>query len=158
MRNALAGTLLDLGGKLCGAGELVEGMACMREALALSEATDDVNLKQAVLANLANMSCSPDQPVGPAEAAALRCRLNALYAQNGRTPDTSCTICLEPLETLEQPGGGIGEGAIADGGRSGGSATDWSVNVLECGHQFLYGCLCTWRRTTSNMVCPICKA
>jgi len=75
-----------------------ESEACLREALALCEDTDEVLLKQTVLRHLANMSGLPDQPVRPAEAAALRLRLNTLYAQAGRNHDTSCTICLETLE------------------------------------------------------------
>jgi len=160
LKRSLASWLSNLGSILWGGKnapvsyDMAEAEAYLREALELSEETDDVNLKQAVLINLANMSCQPDRPVGPTEAAALRSRLNTLYAQNGRSPDTSCTICLEPLESLEQPGGGADEGAVGDGGRGG---DDSSVQVLGCGHQFHHGCISTWRQTTSNTACPICK-
>ena len=107
-------------------------------------------LEQRLLINLANMSGRPDQPVGPAEAAALRSRLNALYARSGRVPETSCTICLEPLE---QPGGG----ADTVGGRGADGYADSSVSVLRCAHQFHRGCLSTWWRTSPNKACPICK-
>ena len=103
VKGVLVGTLCNLGARLAESDEMAVAATCMREALELGEETDDVLLKQMVLRNLSNMSGRPDQPVGPAEAAALRSRLNALYAQAGRIPDTSCTICLDPLE---QPGGG----------------------------------------------------
>ena len=101
-KRALAVTLCNLGVRLAESDGMAEAETCMREALELGEETDDVELKQSVLINLSNMSGRPDKPVGPAEAAALRSRLNALYAQAGRNPATSCTICLEPLE---QPDG-----------------------------------------------------
>jgi hypothetical protein len=131
---------------------MAEAAACMREALELSEETD-VHLKQTVLCHLANMSGRPDLPVGPTEAAAFRSRLNALYAQAGRNTDTSCTICLEPLE---QPGGGTDKGAT-DGGRDADGFTNSAVRVLHCGHQFHRGCLSTWWRTTASDACPLCK-
>jgi len=132
----------------------VEAEACLREALELSEELPDVGLKQPVLGNLSNMSGRPDQPVGPAEAAALRSRLNALYAQAGRSTDTSCTICLEPLE---QPDGGAEQEAIGDGGRGADGFANAAVFVLECGHQFHRGCLSTWWCTRSENKCPLCK-
>jgi len=132
---------------------MVEAEACFREALELSKESNDVSLMQTVLANLANMSYQSGQTVGPTEAATLRARLNTLYAQTGREPDTTCTICLELLESIEQPGGGA-DGAVGDGFRG---SDDSTVQVLKCGHQFHYGCISTWWRTTSNTVCPICK-
>jgi len=158
----LAALLCNLGGVLIthgvedsgnapGSDGLAEAEACLRKALALCEDTDNVMLKQTVLRHLANMSGRPDQPVGPAEAAALRSRLNALYAQTGRNHDTSCTIC---LETLEQPDGGPGQDAadrVADG------YTNSAVFVMKCGHQFHRGCLSTWWRTQSEINCPLCK-
>jgi len=131
-----------------------EAEACLREALALCEDTDNMLLKQTVLRDLANMSGLPDQPVGPAEAAAFRSRLNALYAQAGRNHDTSCTICLEPLE---QPVGGEVQDATGDGGRWANGYTNSAVCVLDCGHQFHRGCLSTWWRTAASVVCPLCK-
>jgi len=56
--------------------DTTQALACLREALELSEDTDSVKLKQVVLTRLANLSCKPDQPVKPAEAAAFRSRLN----------------------------------------------------------------------------------
>jgi len=97
-----------------GSDRTAEAEACLREALALCKDTDNVVPKQTVLRHLVNMSGRPDQPVGPAEAAALRSRLNALYAQTGRNHDTSCTICLEPLE---QSDGGEKKDAADDGDR-----------------------------------------
>jgi len=126
---------------------------------------DDVNLKLVLLGNLANLSSEPDQAVGPAEAAVYRSRLNTLYAQNGRNPDTSCTICLEPLE---QPGGGADVDTAGHGGRgaeysfvhmleSGHPFHNSSVHVLECGHQFHNNCLHSWWDTRSDRMCPLCK-
>jgi len=142
-KQALAAQLSNLGLvlKAHGSDGMAESEACLREALELSEETGDVELKQTVLTNLTNLSCRPDQRVGQVEAAAFRSRLNALYAQTGRIPDTSCTICLEPLESLEQSGGGA----------------DSAVQVLNCGHQFHLGCLSTWWRTRLDERCPLCK-
>ena len=124
-----------------------EAEACLREALALCEEIDLAGLKQNVLLTLCNMSGRPDLPVGPAEAAALRSRLNALYAQAGRSTDTSCTICLEPLE---MPGGDAENGAADDSGRDADGYINSAVRVLGCGHQFHRGCLSTWWRTRSE--------
>jgi len=151
---SLATLLCNLGVGLSGSDGMVETAACMREALELGEETDDVGLKQNILINLSNMSGRPDKPVGPAEAAALRSRLNALYVQAGRNPDTSCTICLEPLE---QPGGGAEQDATDDGGRTADGYMNSAVRVLQCAHQFHRGCPCAWLRTGSGLVCPLCK-
>jgi len=59
---SLAGLLSNLGAVFAG---MAEGEKCLREALELSEETDDVALKQHVLLNLCNMSGRPDLPVGP---------------------------------------------------------------------------------------------
>jgi len=133
---------------------MAEAGACLREALELCEESDDVMDKQRILRHLANLSGRPDQPVGLAEAAALRSRLNALYAQAGRSTDTSCTICLEPLE---MPAGDVENGAADDNGRDADGYTNCSVLVLICGHQFHRGCLSTWWRTRSDRKCPLCK-
>ena len=137
-----------------GADGTAEAATCFREALELSEETDDVALKRMALIHLANMSGRPDQPVGLAEAAAFRSRLNALYAQTGRNHDTSCTICLEPLE---QPDGGAEDGAADDSGLDTDGHTNSAVLVLPCVHQFHRGCLSTWWRTQSEINCPLCK-
>ena len=137
-----------------GSDRTAEAEACLREALALCEDTECVALKQRVLRHFANMSGRPDQPVRPAEAAALRSRLNALYAQAGRNHATSCTIC---LETLEQPDGGVEKDAANDGGRGADGYTNSAVFVLYCGHQFHRGCLSTWLRTAASQACPLCK-
>jgi len=129
-----------------GPDQYAEAEACLREALKLSKETDDVLVKQIALRDLANLSCRPDQPMGFSEAAALRSRLNTLSAQNGRTTDTNCTICLEPLE---QPAGA--EQDAVSGGR------EAAVRVMSCYHQFHLHCLSTWQHTTSNTACPICK-
>jgi len=153
-KRALAGWLCNLGVGLAESDGMAEAATCMREALELGEETDDVALKQVVLINLTNMSGRPDKPVGPAEAAALRSRLNALYAQAGRNPDTSCTICLEPLE---QPGGGAEQDATDDGGLTADGYTNSAVRVLQCAHQFHRGCLSAWWRMRSDRACPLCK-
>jgi len=113
-------------------------------------------MQQDVLANFSNMSGRPDLPVGPTEAAALRSRLNALYAQAGRTSETNCAICLEPLE---QPDGGAGQDAVGDGDRGDDGYANSAVRVLECGHQLHRGCISTWWRTRSDRAraCPLCK-
>jgi len=149
VKRQLASQLSNLGSFLWNLQGPGKAEACLREALELSEETDDVQLKQTVLRHLANMSSLPDQRVELAEAAALRSRMNTLYAQTGRDPDTSCMICLDPLE---QPGGGAEEGAGAGGG------ADLAVHVLDCGHQLHEGCLSTWCRAQSGgLCCPVCK-
>jgi len=136
-----------------GSDGMAEAEVYLREALEISEETDNVFLKQHVLLNFANMSGRPDQPVGPAEAAAFRSRLNALYARAGRNHDTSCTICLEPLE---QPDDGAGQGGVGDGVTPDGY-TNSAVYVLPCAHQFHRGCLSGWWCTRSDFKCPLCK-
>jgi len=126
----------------------------LREALELVEPTDDVQIKQVLLRSLANTSDQPDQLVGPAEAAPLRYRLNALCVETGRTPETSCTICLEPLQ---QPGGGAEKDTTGDGGGTVNGYQNSAVHVLKCNHQFHRGCLSTWWRTRSDGKCPLCK-
>jgi len=154
-KQALASFLCILGVmRNAGSDGTAEAEACLREALALCEDTDAVLLKQRVLRHIANMSGRPDQPVRPAEAAALRSRLNALYAQTGRNHDTSCTIC---LETLEQSDGGAEKDAADHGDRGADGFTNSAVLVLKCGHQFHRGCLSTWWRTAASEVCPLCK-
>ena len=118
---------------------MAEAEACMREALELSSATNEIALKQACLISLINVGGMPGNHVTPAEAASFLSRLNAIYAQTGRAPETSCSICIEPLV---EPGGG-------DAARP--------VYALPCGHQFHRGCLFTWWRTQSNQACPLCK-
>jgi len=138
---------------------MAEVEACTREALELSESLEDVQLKINILRSLVNLCGQPHATVGRAEAEALRSRLNRLYSQKGRTHDTSCTICLEPLE---QPSAAAGEG---DGGDGAVGDADSYVGVLKCGHQFHRGCLSTWWHTTANRVnpdynsyaCPLCK-
>jgi len=132
-----------------------EAETCLREALALGENLGDVRLTANTLRCLINLCGEPNAAVGPAEAEALRLRLDQLLVQMGRSPDTSCSICLDPLAP---PADGAVED-MAGGGGSGGASgpSDSCVRVLLCDHQFHNGCLSTWRRTTSNRACPICK-
>jgi len=159
-RNALkslAKWLYNLGAMLTGPDKMdgtAEAVAIMREALTLSEQTEMVVVKQMVLHYLSNMSGRPNSPVGLAEATAFCSRLNALYAQAGRNPDTSCTICLEPLE---QSNGGAEQDATGDGGRDADGYTNSAVHVLPCAHQFHRGCLSSWLRTQRVVVCPLCR-
>jgi len=153
-KGALAVTLYNLGVMLAESDGMAEAETCLGEALELGEETDDVELKQSILINLSNMSGRPDKPVGPAEAAVLRSRLNALYAQAGRNSDISCTICLDPLE---QPGGGAEQDATNDGGLTADGYTNSAALVLKCAHQFNRGCLSAWWCTRSDRACPLCK-
>jgi len=143
--------------KLSDPAEVAEAEACLREALALAEETDDVQLKQLVLAELANLSGQVGyQAVEPAEAEAFRSQMNQLLTQTGRSPDTTCTICLEPLE---RPGGSAEKGTASG---AGGDA-DSAVRVMGCCHQFHEDCLVSWWRTLPRQYrpghgpCPICK-
>jgi len=159
-QRTLAGELCNLGSCLNGPGmagcDSLEAETCLREALQLVEATNDVDLKQTVLRNMVNMSGRLAQPVEPAELEALRARMNQLYAGTGRSTETTCTICLEPLQ---QTGDGAGKGAEQSGG--GGASRDAFLSVLRCGHQFHWGCLSSWARMQSNpnaeVACPVCK-
>jgi len=153
-KRALAVTLCNLWVVLAESDGMAEVETCLREALELGEETDNVELKQNVLRNLSNLSGRPDQPVGPAEAAALRSRLNALCAQAGRNHDTSCTICLEPLEQPDDP---AEQDSTDEGGLTADGFTNSSVLVLSCTHQFHRGCLSAWWRTRSDGACPLCK-
>jgi len=133
-----------------GSNGTAEGEALLREALKLSEETNDVMLKQGVLTNLLNLSGQPGHV--PAEAEALRLQLNALSTSTGRIPDTSCSICLEPLEQVD---GGAEQDPVDGLGAE--TCTNSSLRVFRCGHQFHHGCLATWFDTRSDRVCPICK-
>jgi len=127
-----------------------EAVACLREALVLSEGTDDVQLKQTVLGSLVNMSGQFE----PAETEDFLFQLNQLSVKTGRSTETTCTICLEPLD---QPGGSV-DAVDAE--------TD-SVIVLQCGHQFHRSCGLTWWMTqrgtgfapltAAERPCPVCK-
>ena len=95
----------------------------------MSEEAEDVELKASILVRLANLACEPSHAtVQPAEAAALRARLNALTGLAGLRAELDCTICIEPLE----------------GGPP--------VRVLRCRHQFHSSCLLTWWRTQAHVV------
>jgi len=134
-KQVLAVELCNLGGLLAhgaggmriapGSDEVAEAEACLREALELSQA-DQVSLQQTILRSLVNLSGQRGQSV---DAEAFRSRLNLLDAQTGRSLETGCTICLEPLEPLEQPDGGTeevdeGDGGGGDGGGGVGEGSD----------------------------------
>ena len=163
-KRALAGQLRYLGDMLTSLGRAspagrVEGVACLREALALSEATPDVGLKQRLLINLINAAGDePDKNMEPADAAALVSRLNQLQIQTGRTPDKECVICQDDLVPQLQVGGGVEKDATGDGGHPGGAGSaKEAVRVLWCGHQFHFGCFSEWRRTAKTDACPTCR-
>jgi len=129
--------------------ELAEAEACLREALALGENLGDVLLKVKTLRYLINLCGEAGAAVRPAEAEALRSRLNQLLVQMGREPETSCSICLEPLTP---PAASAAEEDAAGSGPS-----DSCVRVLNCNHQFHHGCLSTWKHMIGNGACPLCK-
>ena len=133
---------------------MAETEACLREALALCESSGDVWLIEKTLRYLVNMCGLADATVGLAEAEAFRSRLNQLLVQMGRSVETSCSICLEPLAPAAD-----GAEDAADSGDSvgAGDPLDSCVYVMSCEHQFHHGCLLTWLRTTSNRACPLCK-
>ena len=134
-----------------GSDSIAQSEACLREALALSENLEDVQLKLNTLRYLINLCGETHATVGPAEAEALRSQLNQVLVQMGREPETSCSICLEPLAPPVA-------GATEDAAGSGGSGpSDSCVRSLSCNHQFHHGCLLTWHRTTENYTCPLCK-
>jgi len=101
-----------------------EAEACLREAHLLLENHNDMQIKQAVLGSLVNMS----HRFKPAESELFLRQLNQLSVKSGRSPETMCTICLDPLE---QPGGDA-------------AAKKDSVIVLRCGHQFHLSCGLNW--------------
>ena len=186
-QHALAGTMSNLGGMLYYHGHdgRLEAEAILREALHLSEQTEDNSLKQNVLKDLANLASHPDnKSVDLAEAASLRSRMNQLQVQAGREPDTTCSIwyalppacsvrsvhaCIHSprctrvlpacpsLELLEQPAGGAEWGDV--GCTRGDAGSSVRVLVLGCGHQFHSGCIATWWETESHqtLACPLCK-
>jgi len=125
-----------------GADGMVEAEACLREALALGEGTGNVCLTLKTLQRLINLCGAVHGTVGPAEAEAFRSRLNQCLVQMGRSPETSCSICLEPLAP---PADGAVEDALP-------------VAVLRCDHQFHRSCIIRWLHSTqSAAACPLCK-
>jgi len=103
------------------------------------------------LRKLINLYGEVHATVGPAEAVAHLSQFNQLLVQMGRSPETICSICLDPLA---QPTDVAAE--VAAGGGDSGRATG-PVRVLGCNHQFHYVCIGTWMRTATNCVCPVCK-
>jgi len=138
-----------------GSDGMTEAEACLREALALGEGLGEVGLSIYTLSFLVNLGGEAHAAVGRAEAEVFRSRLNQLLVQMGRSSETNCSICLEPLAP---PADGAAEDAAGGGGGSGAIGPLVScVRVLSCYHQFHHCCLFTWLRTTSNYVCPLCK-
>ena len=130
-----------------------EAELCLREALALCESFGDVHQTVNTLRCLINLCGRAHAAVTPAEAEALRSRLNQLLVQTGRSVELSCSICLEPLAP---PVDGAAEDAAGGSGGAGGTS-DSCVRVWNCNHQFHDGSLSTWLRTSSNRACPLCK-
>jgi len=132
--------------------EVTEAEACLREALALCEGLEDAFLTGKTLSLVINLCGEAHAMVGPAEAETFRVRLNQLLVQMCREPETSCSICLEPLAPSA-------DGAAEDAAGLGGTGpSDSCVRVLECYHQLHYGCSMSWRNTASNwQECPLCR-
>jgi len=153
----LAEELSDMGLVLTapGSDKMAEAEACLREALALGEGLGHAFVTDKTLRYLINICGEEHAAVGPAEAEAFRLRLNQLLVQMGRSPETSCSICLEPLAP---PADGAAEDAAGSGGSgSAGGPPDLCVRVLACRHSFHHGCLATWGRTATSHACPICR-
>jgi len=156
-QRVLVDELSSLGGilKARGSEGVAEAEAYLREALAICDNVGVVQLTVNTLRYLINLCGETHASVGPAEAKSLCSRLNQLLVQMGREPETSCSICLEPLAP---PADGAAEDATSGGGSGGaGGPADSCVRVLNCNHQFHDGCLLTWLRTTSSRACPLCK-
>jgi len=150
----LASQLTNLGIllKTHGSEGIAEVEACMREAFALyDESLGNLQVKVSTLMILINLCGEADAAVGAAEAEVMCSRLNQLLLQMGREPETSCSICLEPLAP---PAADAGEDAAGSGGKG---PANSCVCVLYCTHQFHHGCLSTWERTAANYTCPICR-
>jgi len=130
---------------------MAEAEACLREALALSDSLSDLWLAQKILSYLINLCGEAGTSVRPAEAEAFRSQLNQCLVQMGRSPETSCSIC---LESLSPPAGGAAEDAAGSGGSG---PSDSCVRALACDHQFHHGCLTSWGRKTASRACPLCK-
>jgi len=136
-----------------GSDGIAEAEACLREALALGEGLGYVWMSMNALRFLINLCGNEHAAVRPAEAEAFSLELNQLLVQMGRSPETSCSICLEPLAP---PADGAASDAAGGGGSGGvGGPADSCLRVMSCNHQFHHGCLLTWRRL--NPACPLCK-
>jgi len=148
----LADQLSSLGGmlKAHGSYRMAEAEACLREALALGKGSGDVLLSVTILTYLINLCGKAHATVGRAEAEALRSRLNLLLVQMGRSRETSCSICLEPLAPPA-------DGAAEDAAGGGSGPLDSCVCVMGCHHQFHRGCVSTWLRAAPIRACPLCK-
>jgi len=142
-QRTLATALSSLGSQLS-TDEAVEAVACLREALELCESIGELlGIKQTVT-NLVNR-CGAG--VEPAEAEAHRKRLNEVLVLLGRSPETSCSICLESLAPPADAAGGGGNGDPAD-------SYAW---VLGCGHQYHFQCIMSWWETRQRNRCPLCQ-
>jgi len=62
--------------------------------------------------------------------------LKALDIHAGKTPQTTCAICLDDFDD---------EGCDGRG-----------VSIVRCGHQFHKGCIHSWL-DGGNLTCPTCK-
>jgi len=133
---------------------ITEAERCLAEALQLSKSVGDVKLTAKILRTFINLCGEEQAKLRPAEAELFRLWLNRLVVQLGRSPETSCSICLEPLAP---PADGAAKDAAGGGGSSGAGGLDSLVRVLNCNHQFHLGCLFTWQRKTSSHACPVCK-
>jgi len=128
----LANHLSSLGSILesHGSSGTVGAETCLREALALGDGLGggfaDVRVTGNILRSLVNLCGEAYSKVGTAEAEAFRSRLNKLLIQMGRSPKTSCSICLEPLAP---PADGAAEGAAS---RNADGPLDSCVRVLSC--------------------------
>jgi len=134
---------------------ITEAERCLAEALELCKGVGDVKLTAKTLRSFINLCGEKQAKLGPADAELFRLWLNQLLAQMGRSPETSCSICLEPLAP---PADGAAVDAAGGGGSSGASGVDSFVRVLNCNHQFHLGCLFTWQqRKAPSRACPVCK-
>ena len=127
-RLALVGLLGNLG-TLTGELGKVESEVWLREALATSESLAGA-CHEIPLRNLANLEL-----LGQLESTAFRLRLKALDASAGKTPQTTCAICLDDFDDRGCDGRG--------------------VLIVSCGHQFHRSCIGQW--FTERSTCPTCK-
>jgi len=117
-------------GTLTGDLGMAESEVWLREALGMCDSTVGGQCHEIALRNLVNLEL-----LGQLESTAFRLRLKTLDTNSGRSPQTTCAICLDDFDDHGCDGRG--------------------VQIVTCGHQFHRSCIRQW--FTQRPTCPTCR-